>query len=89
MGKSKEMKTFNIYFKNSRGKETLIDRVQDIGGTDTGAFSNSFKAITGYIKKINPNYKIFYTRMWEVGDRYCVDLGARRNINNKKEDIPE
>ena len=39
------MKTFNIYFKNSRGKETLIDRVQDIGGTDTGAFSNSFKAI--------------------------------------------
>ena len=77
MGKSKEMKTFNIYFKNSRGKEPLIDRVQDIGGTDTGAFSNSFKAITEYIKKINPNYKIFYTRMWEVGDRYCVDLGGR------------
>ena len=48
---SKEMKTFNIYFKNSKGKETLIDRVQDIGGTDTGAFSNSFKAITGVHKE--------------------------------------
>ena len=63
------MKTFNIYFKNSRGKETLIDRVQDIGGTDTGAFSNSFKAIMGYIKKLNPEYKVFYTR-WNSYDRY-------------------
>ena len=89
MKKNKEMKIFNIYFKNSKGKETLIDRVQDIGGTDTGAFSNSFKAITEYIKKINPNYKIFYTRMWEVGDRYCVDVGSHTEFFYIEEDIPE
>ena len=89
MGKSKEMKIFNIYFKNSRGKETLIDRVQDIGGTDTGDYSNSFKAITGYIKKINPNYKIVYTRMWEVGDRYCVDVGSHTEFFYIEEDTTE
>ena len=78
-----------LHFKNSKGKETLIDRVQDIGGTDTGAFSNSFKAIMGYIKKLNPEYKVFYTRMWEVGDRYCVDVGSHTEFFYIEEDIPE
>ena len=89
MKKNKEMKIFNIYFKNSKGKETLIDRVQDIGGTDTGAFSNSFKAIMNFIKLTNPDYKIFYTRMWEVEDRYCVDVGSHTEFFYIEEDIPE
>lgn len=89
MGESKEMKTFNIYFKNSKGKEILIDRVQDIGNLDSGGFSNSYKAIMNFIKLTNPDYKIFYTRMWEVEDRYCVDVGSHTEFFYIEEDIPE
>ena len=43
----------------------------------------------GYIKKLNPEYKVFYTRMWEVGDRYCVDVGSHTEFFYIEEDIPE
>ena len=89
MRKSKEMKTFNIYFKNSKGKEILIDSVRDIGNLDSGGFSNSYKAIMDFIKRTNPDYKVFYTRMWEVGDRYCVDVGSHTEFFYIEEDIPE
>lgn len=71
------MKKFNVIFKSSRGEERYIDTVCDTGNFTDGGFSNCYKIMNNYIKKINPNYKIYYTRIWQQPDgRYCVDVGS-------------
>ena len=71
------MKKFNVIFKSSRGEERYIDTVCDIGDTSDGGFVNCYKVMMDYIKKINPNYKVYYTRIWKQPDeRYCIDVGS-------------
>ena len=71
------MKKFNVIFKSSKGEERYIDTVCDTGNFTDGGFSNCYKIMNDYIKKINPNYKIYYTRIWQQPDgRYCVDVGS-------------
>lgn len=71
------MKKFNVIFKTSKGEERYLDTVCDLGHLNGGGFANCYKVMNDYIKKVNPNYKVYYTRIWQQPDeRYCVDVGS-------------
>lgn len=74
---NQNLKKFNVIFKSSRGEERYLDTVYDLGHLNGGGFTNCYKVMMDYIKKINPTYKVYYTRVWKQPDeRYCVDVGS-------------
>lgn len=59
----------NVYFKNSRGNEILIDTVDNE--------KQAMKSINNFCRE--RGFKIYYTRSWQDGDnkdRTILDVGS-------------
>lgn len=61
-----------LYFVNSENEETFITSIED---RKEGSKS-IFKEINKFIKEKNPNYKIYYIRQWEEGNKTWYDVGS-------------
>lgn len=65
-----EGKKVNLYFRNSAGEEEIVD----VGLVGMDAVKS---AIETDVKARNPNFKIYYHRVWEsLDNRIWFDVGS-------------
>ena len=57
-----------LYFINSANKKKLV--------SSAATADNANKLIIEYIKKINPEYKVYYTRSWIENNETWYDVGS-------------
>lgn len=52
--------TRNLYFKHSDGRvEVIAENISE---------DEVISTITNYIKRLNPRYKVYYVRTWDISD---------------------
>lgn len=71
-------KKYEVFFKNYKGKEVFVGRVEENSADEEHHLANCLNLIRNYVKEHFPDFKIYYIRI--NGPRndgaYSVDYGS-------------
>lgn len=58
---------YKLYFNNSHNENIYVTTCEQ---------ESIMKNITNFVKKLNPNFKIYYIRSWEEKGKTWYDVGS-------------